>query len=64
MLDNSGPVLEIYLGHERLRLEAWGDDSIRVRAGQGPILDDVPGALIAPRTGAGKPGRPATAPCW
>jgi alpha-D-xyloside xylohydrolase len=48
MLDNSGPAIEITLGHEWLRIEAWGDDSIRVRAGQGPIVEDVPGALITP----------------
>lgn len=48
MLDNSGPVLEISFGHERLRLEAWGAHSIRVRAGQGAIVDGLPGALIAP----------------
>jgi alpha-D-xyloside xylohydrolase len=48
MLDNSGPAIEITLGHEWLRIEGWGDDSIRVRAGQGPIIEDVPGALITP----------------
>jgi alpha-D-xyloside xylohydrolase len=48
MLDNSGPVLDISFGSERLRLEAWGADSIRVRAGQGAIVDNVPGALVIP----------------
>jgi alpha-D-xyloside xylohydrolase len=47
MLDNAH-VLDISLGHERLRLEAWGADSIRVRASQGTVDDGVPGALIAP----------------
>src|SRR5271154_1058257 len=47
MLDKSGAI-EITLGHEWLRIEGWGDDSIRVRAGQGPIVEDVPGALITP----------------
>jgi alpha-D-xyloside xylohydrolase len=48
MLDNSGPAIEVHLGHEWLRIEGWGDDSIRVRAGQGPILEELPGALITP----------------
>ncbi len=47
MLNNRGRVLDISFGHERVRLEAWGADSIRVRAGQGAIVDDVPGALVA-----------------
>ena len=41
--------LEYSSGHERLRLEAWGDDSIRVRVGQAQIAEELPGALIAPR---------------
>jgi alpha-D-xyloside xylohydrolase len=48
MRDNNGPVLEYASGHECLRLEAWGEDSIRVRAGQLSIADDLPGALITP----------------
>ena len=64
MLDNGAHVLDISFGHERLRLEAWGADSIRVRAGQGPIDDGVPGALIAPPPPAPHSRRqPATAPC-
>ncbi len=51
MPDNSGPVLEYSSGHERLRLEAWGKDSIRVRAGRARIADDLPGALITPHPG-------------
>ena len=34
MLDDTGATLEYSSGHERLRLEAWGEDSIRVRASQ------------------------------
>jgi alpha-D-xyloside xylohydrolase len=49
MPDDSGAVLELALGHERLRLEAWGQDSVRVRVGQGQIVDDVPGALAPTR---------------
>ena len=49
MPDNTGPALEYSSGHERLRLEAWGEDSIRVRAGQTEIADELPGALIGPR---------------
>jgi hypothetical protein len=33
MVDDSGSMLEFSLGQKRLRFEAWGDDSIRVRAG-------------------------------
>ncbi|MGO9148279.1 MAG: hypothetical protein ACLP1E_13295 [Acidimicrobiales bacterium] len=43
MVDGSGAVLVFSLGQERLRLRAWGDDSIRVRAGQGQTADDIPG---------------------
>ena len=49
MPDDSGVTLEYSSGHERLRLEAWGDDSIRVRVGQAQIAEELPGALIAPR---------------
>ncbi len=49
MPDDSGVTLEYSSGHERLRLEAWGEDSIRVRAGQAHIAEDLPGALITPR---------------
>jgi alpha-D-xyloside xylohydrolase len=31
-----------------VRIEAWGADSVRVRSGLGPLLDDLPGALLAP----------------
>ncbi len=37
-------------GQETLRVEPWGPDGIRVRAGIGPVLDGLPGAL------AGEPG--------
>ena len=61
MSANNSAVLKLSFGHERLRLEAWGKDSIRVRAGQGQIVDDVPGALIADRptdsAGAGSGGQ-------
>ncbi|HMK98518.1 MAG TPA: TIM-barrel domain-containing protein, partial [Acidimicrobiales bacterium] len=49
MPNNSAPVLEICFGHERLRLEAWAPDSIRVRVAQGEVAEDQPGALITPR---------------
>ena len=49
MPDDSRVTLEYSSGHERLRLEAWGEDSIRVRAGQAHIEEDLPGALITPR---------------
>jgi len=60
MLDDGDDVLELSLGIERLRLEAWGEDSIRVRCGQGKIVEDVPDALTRPRppasTGARRDG--------
>ena len=46
MFDENGAVLELSFGQERLRLEAWGKDSIRVRAGQGQVAEDLPGALV------------------
>jgi alpha-D-xyloside xylohydrolase len=49
MLDNTGPVLDCSSGQERLRLEAWGEDSIRVRAAHAQIDDELPGALLSPR---------------
>ena len=61
MSANNSAVLKLSFGHERLRLEAWGKDSIRVRAGQGHIAEDLLGALIADRptdsAGAGSGGQ-------
>ncbi|HTV12216.1 MAG TPA: glycoside hydrolase family 31 protein [Acidimicrobiales bacterium] len=60
MLDNRGLVVEFSSGYEHLRLEPWGGDSIRVRACQGQMDDDLPGALIEPApagsTGARRDG--------
>ena len=54
------PLLEVTSGREQLRLEAWGQDSIRARVAHGPIADDLPGALVTPRpspsAGAGQQG--------
>lgn len=47
MDDNSSVVVDLSFGHERLRLEGWGEEGIRVRCGQGHILEEVPGALVA-----------------
>ncbi|HKN99045.1 MAG TPA: family 31 glucosidase, partial [Pseudonocardiaceae bacterium] len=44
-----GRAVEITVRHEVLRIEPWGADSLRVRAGQHRILDDVPGALLPPK---------------
>lgn len=33
-------------GYERMRVQAWGEDSIRVRVGLDGLLDDLPGALL------------------
>jgi len=52
MSDDSAAVIAYSSGHESLRLEAWGEDSIRVRASQGQIAEDIPGALIAARPSA------------
>lgn len=41
--------VEVRLEHEVIRIEPWGDDSFRVRAGLGNIVDGLPGALdVAP----------------
>jgi alpha-D-xyloside xylohydrolase len=49
-------VLEVRFRHEVMRIEAWGDDSVRVRAAQYRIPDDSVGAL-APAPPAGPPGQ-------
>jgi alpha-D-xyloside xylohydrolase len=41
--------LECGAGHETLRIEPWGPDSLRVRAAPGPVLDGLPGALLQPQ---------------
>jgi alpha-D-xyloside xylohydrolase len=43
-----GLVLERSAGHERVRVEAWGRDGLRVWVAQDRILDDLPTALIDP----------------
>jgi alpha-D-xyloside xylohydrolase len=40
--------LEARAGQELVRIESWGKDSLRVRAGLGRIDDDRPGALDLP----------------
>jgi alpha-D-xyloside xylohydrolase len=46
---DDGRALEITVRHEVLRIEPWGADSLRVRVGRHAIIDDVPGALLAPK---------------
>ena len=41
-----GAALEWSTGQEVVRLEPWGSDAVRVRATIGPVLDDLPGALL------------------
>jgi alpha-D-xyloside xylohydrolase len=42
-----GDALVWQMGHERLRIEPWGHDSLRLRATPGAeIRDDLPGALL------------------
>ncbi|MGY0489805.1 glycoside hydrolase family 31 protein [Streptomyces sp. WG-D5] len=38
--------LEWHGGHETLRVEPWGEHSVRVRAALMPPRDDIPGALL------------------
>ena len=45
-------VLEALSGTEILRIEPWGTDSVRVRAGLHRILDDLPGALLPAKPGS------------
>ncbi|MEQ4724436.1 hypothetical protein [Nonomuraea sp. B19D2] len=49
-----GDALEWRAKGETLRVEPWGPDAVRVRATPGgPLLDDLPGALLdAPPPGA------------
>ncbi|HEY7199170.1 MAG TPA: glycoside hydrolase family 31 protein [Candidatus Dormibacteraeota bacterium] len=42
----SGGSLEWSGGHEVVRVEPWGEDSVRVRVGLTGIRDDLPGALL------------------
>jgi len=53
---NADGVLEVRHRHEVIRIEAWGADSVRVRAAQYRIPDGSVGAL----DDAGRPGRRAT----
>ncbi|HWO61103.1 MAG TPA: TIM-barrel domain-containing protein [Umezawaea sp.] len=48
-ISDDGRALDVAVRHEVLRVEPWGEDGLRVRAGQHAIRDDVPGALIAPK---------------
>lgn len=53
MIESRGQAIEVRVRHEVLRVEPWGADSLRVRVGRHRVLDDVPGALLAPKpTGA------------
>ncbi|SDK10526.1 alpha-D-xyloside xylohydrolase [Actinopolyspora mzabensis] len=49
----SDGALEWNNGQETLRIEPWGGDSLRVRAGFAPLVDDLPGALVE-RPGSGE----------
>jgi alpha-D-xyloside xylohydrolase len=40
------PGFEWFSGQETLRVEPWGPDAIRVRGRVGPVLDELPGALL------------------
>lgn len=47
IFSQDGTAVEVRHLHELLRIEAWGNDGVRVRAAQGK-LPSVPGALDAP----------------
>ncbi len=50
-LRQDGNKLIYQLNQEIIQIEPWGGDSLRVRATQNPsIRDDLPGALLLPRT--------------
>ena len=40
--------LEWRSAEQFVRVEAWGEDSVRVRSGVGRLIEDAPGALLAP----------------
>ncbi|WP_199431485.1 glycoside hydrolase family 31 protein [Qaidamihabitans albus] len=44
---DGGQALEVRVRHEVIRIEPWGEDSLRVRVGRHDVLDEVPGALLA-----------------
>jgi alpha-D-xyloside xylohydrolase len=49
VIRQEGNALVWEVSHETVRIEPWGEDSLRVRATAGAeILDDLPGALLAP----------------
>ncbi len=50
---DGGRALEVSVRDEVIRIEAWGEDSLRVRVARHRILDDLPGALV--------PAKPSTA---
>ncbi len=49
-------------GAEFLRVEEWGPGSVRVRAGLGPLLEDLPGALASVRPAPGAAACSVTLP--
>jgi alpha-D-xyloside xylohydrolase len=46
---SDGASIEVVSGHEVLRIEPWGADSVRVRAGLHRLIPDLPGALLPPK---------------
>ncbi len=47
---------------ETVRIEPWGPDAVRVRARLGgPVLEDLPGALLPDPRGPAAPSRSRTA---
>ncbi|GAA3740768.1 glycoside hydrolase family 31 protein [Salinactinospora qingdaonensis] len=52
LISVDGQSLEWRSHHEVLRIEAWGPDSLRVRAAQHALRDDTYSALLAPAAGS------------
>lgn len=55
LFDRDGGALQVWYRHEDIRVEAWGPDSVRLRAAQGTIPHSDIGALQEPPPGGQEP---------
>jgi alpha-D-xyloside xylohydrolase len=55
VFDHDGAALQVWHQHEVIRIEAWGSDSVRLRAAQGAIPPSDVGALEEPPPSAEEP---------